>query len=312
LTDTTTHPNPGAAAAQATRPERYQFGKAVRRHRRARMALDGPPGSGTLYTALALATAIGKKVAAIDTQRGKASVYADTFPFDMCPPLSYFSPETLITALAHCADQGYDTVVISTLSQFWNGPGGVREKAVRAGKRGATSGWNEVRPLEWRMLDALMGYPGHVFVTLRDRLDYVSEPDEYGNQRRRVIALGPSWRDGLEYEFDIVATMHHPHTLVVTKAPTADLAGAVEPEPGAAFAARIKAYLDQGAPIEPVDDLVTEALLPGLTFEELGDLMNRVRLRQAEGYPLLLPDNTGTTLGAYITQRGNELRAADR
>jgi hypothetical protein len=309
LTDITTHPGPDAAGPNTTPPEKYQFDKAVRTQRRARIALDGPPGSGTLFTALSLATAIGDKVAAIDTQRGRMSVYADTFPFDMCPPLSYFSPETLITALAHGADQGYDTVVISTLTQFWTGPGGVREQVSFAAKRGAGSGWNEVRPLERRMLDALMGYPGHVIVTVRDKLDYVSEPDENGNQRRRVVALGPNWRDGLDYEFDIVATMHHPHTLVVTKAPTADLAGAVEPEPGAAFAARIKAYLDEGAPIEPVDDLVDEARVPGLSFQELGDLMNRVRLRLSEGYPLLLPDQTGTTLGAYIAQRGNELRA---
>ncbi|MFI0742494.1 AAA family ATPase [Streptomyces sp. NPDC021100] len=312
MTDTITHPpQPGASAAHLIPNPRYQFAPAVRQQRKARIVLDGPPGSGTTYTSLALATAIGTRVAVVDTQRGKSGLYAQTFTFDACPPLTYFSPETLVTALAHCADQGYDTVVIATLSSFWSGPGGVLEQVALAAKRGpggTKGGWDETRPRERRMLDALFGYPGHVIVTVRDKLDYVCEPDDTGRQARRIIGLGPIWRDGLEYEFDIVATMDHSHTLVVVKAPTPDLCGAVRPEPGALFAAEIKEWLDTGEPAPAADDLVTEARQPSLTFEELGDLMHRVRLRQAEGHPLLLPDGNGTTLGAYIMQRGNDLR----
>lgn len=313
MTDTITHPpQPDTSAAHPIRNERYQFAPAVREQRRARIVLDGPPGSGTTYTSLALATALGSRVAVIDTQRGKSGFYADTFTFDVCPPLTYFSPETLVTALAHCADQGYDTVVVTTISSFWSGSGGVLEQvslASKTGFGGAKSGWDQTRPRERRMLDALFGYPGHVIVTVRDKLDYVTEPDESGRQVRRIVGLGPVWRDGLEYDFDIVATMDHTHTLVVVKAPAPALSGAVRTKPGAMFAAEIKQWLDTGTPARLVDDLVDEALQPSLTFEELGDLMHRVRLRQAEGHPLLLPDNTGTTLGAHILQRGNDLRS---
>lgn len=312
MTDTITHPAAESSAPQPSRNERFQFTTAVRQQRPARILLDGPPGAGTTYTALALATSIGKRVAVIDTQRGRVSAYADTFPFDACPPLSYYSPETLVTALAHCADQRYDTVVVSTASPFWSGAGGVREQADRASKRASSgstwSGWREVRPIEQNMLDALLGYPGHVVATVRDKLDYVAEVDESGRVHRRIVGLAPVAREGMEYDFDLVATMDHTHTLVVVKAPTDDLSGAVETKPGARFAARITDWLSQGEAFEPPFDLAAEALQPDLTFEELGDLMHRVRLRQAEGHPLLLPNGVGITLGAHITKRGNELR----
>ncbi|MFH0246348.1 AAA family ATPase [Streptomyces sp. HK10] len=311
MTDTITHPQPEASAPQPSPTDRFRFTAAVRQQRPARILLDGPPGAGTTYTSLALATSIGNRVAVIDAQRGRVNTYADKFTFDTCPPLSYCSPDTLVTLLAHCAAQGYDTVVISPLSAFWSGPGGVLEQVDRAAKRGSSgswSGWREVRPVERHMLDALLGYPGHVIATVRDKLEYVAEPDENGRVTRRIIGLAPVGRDGMEYDWDIVATMDHSHTLVVVKAPTDDLSGRVEPNPGARFATDIKTWLDEGEPVQPPYDLADEALQPSLTFEELGDLMHRVRLRQAEGHPLLLPSGKGTTLGAYITQRGNELR----
>ncbi|MFI8932462.1 AAA family ATPase [Streptomyces sp. NPDC053474] len=312
MPDSPTHPAAEPSTPPGTTGSRFHFTSAARQQRFGRILLDGPPGAGTLYTSLALATSIGSRVAVIDTQRGRASTYAGTFQFDTCPPLSYYSPGTLITALAHCAAQRYDTVVIATLSHFWTGRGGVRAQADRAAKRisstSPASGWREVRPAELRMLDAVFGYPGHVVATVRDKLDYVTEPDETGRFHRRIIGLAPVGCDGMQYDWDIAATMDHTHTLVVVKAPTDDLSGAVEPKPGARFAARITAWLDQGEPVEPPHDLAAEALQPDLSFDDLADLMQRVRTRQAEGYPLLLDDSTGTTLGAHISERGNELR----
>ncbi|MEU6331553.1 AAA family ATPase [Streptomyces sp. NPDC047049] len=311
MTETSTTPPVEASASQPDPGDRFRFTTAVRQQRPARILLDGPPGAGTLYTSLALATSIGDRVAVIDAQRGRASAYAEKFEFDMCPPLSYCSPDTLVTMLAHCADQRYDTVVVSPLSAFWTASGGVREQVTRASKRSGSSRWSpwdEVRPMERQMLDALLGYPGHVIATVRDKLEYVAGPDENGRVTRHVIGLAPIGREGMEYEWDIVATMDHSHTLIVVKAPNEDLSGRIETKPGARFAADVKSWLDRGEPVPPPFDLADEALQPSLTFEELGDLMTRVRLRQAEGHPLLLPTRQGTTLGVHITQRGNELR----
>ncbi|MEW2434301.1 AAA family ATPase [Streptomyces caniferus] len=311
MTDTSTTPPVEASASQPDPGDRFRFTTAVRQQRPARILLDGPPGAGTLYTSLALATSIGDRVAVIDAQRGRATAYAQTFTFDMCPPLSYCSPDTLVTMLAHCAEQRYDTVVVSPLSVFWNGPGGIRDQVTRASKRTASSkwsAWDDVRPAVRHMLDALLGYPGHVLATVRNKLDYVAEPDENGRVTRHIIGLAPVGQEDMAYEWDFVGTMDRSHTLVMVKAPTEDLADRVEPKPGARFAADIKSWLDQGEPVKPPYDLADEARLPSLTFEELSDLMNRVRLRQAEGHPLLLPTGKGITLGAHISQRGNELR----
>ncbi|MDJ0347215.1 AAA family ATPase [Streptomyces sp. H10-C2] len=301
----TEHTPPEAPVA-----DRYAFTRAVRSQRFGRILLDGPPGAGTTYTVLEMATTIGTKVAVIDAQRGRCSIYADRFDFDTCTPPSQFTPDSLVTTLAHCAAQRYDTVVIAPLSPYWNGAGGVRELVDRAAQRGAanSSAWREVRPAVRRAEEAIFGYPGHLLATARNKLDYVVEGAEDGHKARRIIGLAPVTLDDLEYQFDIVGTMDPAHTLVVSKAPNADLSQAVEPRPGPAFAARVKEWLDQGQPLEPAHDLATEALVPSLTFDELGHLMNRVRARQAEGYPLLLSDGTAMLLGSYITRRGSDLR----
>ena len=51
----------------------FTFSKATKTKSKLRMALIGPSGSGKTYTALTVATGLGKRVAVIDTERGSAS-----------------------------------------------------------------------------------------------------------------------------------------------------------------------------------------------------------------------------------------------
>ena len=71
------------------------FKKATKTQARARIALSGPAGSGKTYTALAWATALGKSIAFIDTERGSASLYADVFDFDVLDPTKLIPEEVL-------------------------------------------------------------------------------------------------------------------------------------------------------------------------------------------------------------------------
>ena len=74
-----------------------QFQKAVKYEAKGRVAMIGPAGSGKSYSMLILATllAAGGKIAAIDTEQGSLSKYADLFDFDVCPLKSY-SPDNFI------------------------------------------------------------------------------------------------------------------------------------------------------------------------------------------------------------------------
>lgn len=308
-------PNGHQAPANAGGPTshtRFQFKPATKEQAKARVALDGPSGAGKTYTALTIATALGKRIAVIDTERGSASKYANEFVFDALE-LSYFSPTDLVEALAAAGAAGYDVVIVDSLSHFWSGSGGMLEQVDQAAKRafGGNSfgGWKEARPMERQMVDALVAYPGHVIVTMRSKTDYVLETNDRGRQVPKKVGLKPEQREGLEYEFDIVGSMDHENNLVVTKSRARVLTNAVVRQPGIEFGQQIKDWLEDGTAVEPVEDLISQAQRPDATFDDLKALMGKVRSRRVEGAPMLA-DGVPTTLGAHITERGKQMRAA--
>ncbi|MFK0288266.1 ATP-binding protein [Streptomyces sp. NPDC090499] len=305
------------AAAQGaggrTSHTRFQFAPATKEQSKARVALDGPSGSGKTYTALTIATALGSRIAVIDTERGSARKYANEFAFDVLE-LAYFSPDDLVEALAAAGAAGYEVVIVDSLSHFWSGSGGMLEQVDNAAKKGfggnSFGGWKEARPMERRMIEALVAYPGHVIVTMRAKTDYVLETNDRGKQVPKKVGMKPEQREGLEYEFDIVGSMDWENTLVVTKSRAKPLTGAVVRQPGIEFGQQIREWLEDGTAVEPVEDLITEANREDATFEDLGALMKKVRARRLEGAPMLSPDGAPTTLGERIQERGKQMRKA--
>jgi energy-coupling factor transporter ATP-binding protein EcfA2 len=302
-----------ANAGGRTSHTRFQFKKATKEQSKARVALDGPSGSGKTWTALTIATALGSRIAVIDTERGSASKYANDFEFDALE-MSHFSPDDLVEALAAAADAGYEVAIVDSWSHFWSGSGGMLEQVDHASKRGyggnSFGGWKEARPMERRMIDALVAWPGHVIVTMRVKTDYVLETNERGKQVPKKVGLKPEQREGLEYEFDLVGSMDWENTLIVSKSRIRDLTGAVVQKPTVEFGETIKAWLEDGTAVEPVEDLITEARRPDAMFEDLGALMRKVRARRLEGAPMLDDDGKPTTLGAHIQERGMQMRRA--
>ncbi|TLQ39287.1 AAA family ATPase [Streptomyces marianii] len=312
-----THPQEIPSAPPRPPHPQFPFAPAVKTQTPARIALVGPSGSGKTYTALTLATALGSSVAVIEAVHGHASQYADRFDFHTCPPLTYCSPEALVAALAECAASGYDTVVVDPYTLFWSGHGGILEQvgdATKRGSSGSKSGWDEVRPRERRMWEALFAYPGHVIATLRTKTDYHLEADEQGHYTMRRFGGKPEHRDGAEYEFSFVGAMDSDNTLVVVKALSPDLSGAVVHRPGAEFGARVRAWLEDGEPLVPpvpVTELIAQARHPEATYLGLGQLRDTVRRRYLED--VLMPDDDGVTLirmDDYITRRGKALQSA--
>ena len=224
------------------------FTKATRSQRRARIALMGPSGSGKTYTALTLAKglAAGGTIAVIDTEASSASLYAGTVAdFDACAFDSY-EPKRLVAALAEAEKAGYACVVIDSLSHFWSGKGGIRDQVDARG--GRFDAWRHATPIHDAMIKAILEYKGHVIVCLRSKVHYQVETNTAGGRQQtsvRKVGLAPVQREGLEFEFDLVATMENPGvpTMTVTKSRCSDLAGAVIREPGAAVAKTIRDWL---------------------------------------------------------------------
>lgn len=227
-----------------------QFQKATKKKAKLRLALMSPAGYGKTYTALAIATGLGARVAVIDTERGSSELYSDRFSFDVLN-LSTFSPQSYIDAIHAAEKAGYDVLVIDSLSHGWSGIGGALEQvdniAARSSSKNKFAAWREVTPLHNALVDAILRSPLHIIATMRVKTEWVLEEDERGKKVPVKKGLQPIQRDGLEYEFTVVADMHENHSMTVSKTRCPALDGKVFRNPGRDIAELLTNWLNDGA-----------------------------------------------------------------
>lgn len=225
------------------------FQKASKRAARLRMALIGPAGSGKTYTGLRVAASLGKRVAVIDTERGSASKYADLFDFDTLE-LESFGPETYVEAINTAEAEGYDVLIIDSLSHAWMGKDGALEQVDNAARRSKSgnkfTAWRDVTPKHNRLVDAMIGAKCHVIATMRSKTAYEIVEDEKGKKKPVKIGLAPIQRDGLEYEFDVVGDIDLDGTLVVAKTRCSALRDKAIHHAGEDLAAALTEWLSDG------------------------------------------------------------------
>lgn len=231
-----------------------QFQKATKTQARLRLALDGPSGSGKTYTMLRVATALGARVAVIDTERGSASKYADEFNFDALN-LDSFHPQTYIDAIHAAEASGYDVLGIDSLSHAWFGREGALELVDRETKKSKSgnsfTAWREITPLHNALVDAILRANLHVIATMRTKTEYALSTNERGQVVPKKIGMAPVQREGMEYEFDVVGDLDLDHSLIVAKTRCRALDGKMIAKPGAELAATLKQWLTDGAPVPP-------------------------------------------------------------
>ena len=227
------------------------FRPATKEKSKLRLALMGPSGSGKTYTALTFATTIGKKVAVIDSERGSASKYADLFSFDTCD-LESHSPQTYVNAIREAEKAGYDVLVIDSLSHAWSGKDGALEQVDKVAKRSQSgnsfTAWREVTPMHNALVDAILQSGCHVIATMRTKQEYVLEENERGKKTPRKVGMAPVQREGVEYEFDVIADMNIDHDFIVAKTRCAAIDGLVARKPGEEIAQTLADWVNSGAP----------------------------------------------------------------
>ena len=230
----------------------FQFQKATKQQRKARIALIGPSGSGKTYSALAIAQGMGSNIAVIDTENHSSTLYADTFDFSVLS-LESFAPETYVAAIKAAEEAGFDVLIIDSLSHAWIGKDGALaqvDKAAARSRSGNTfAAWREVTPKHNELVDTMIRCNCHLIVTMRAKTEYVIEQVERGGKtvtQPRKIGLAPIQRDGLEYEFDLVADMDLDNNLIVSKTRFPFLSSEVINKPGAELGKQIADWLMSG------------------------------------------------------------------
>lgn len=227
-----------------------QFQKATKKKAKLRLALMSPSGYGKTYTALAIGTELGQRVAVVDTERGSSELYSGRFSFDVLN-LDTFSPQSYIDAIHAAEKAGYDVLIIDSLSHGWSGIGGALEQvdniAARSSSKNKFAAWREVTPLHNALVDAILRSSMHIIATMRVKTEWVLEEDDRGKKVPVKKGLQPIQRDGLEYEFTVVADMHENHSMTVSKTRCEALDGKLFRKPGKDVAEILVNWLNDGA-----------------------------------------------------------------
>lgn len=227
------------------------FKKATRETVKARIAVQGPTGSGKTYSALGIATglAAGGKVAVIDTEKGSASTYANRFDFDVLELGPPFDPDRYVAAIEEASRAGYAVVVVDSLSHAWFDEGGVLDIVDKASARTGNkfAAWASGTPKQNALINAVVRCPVHIIATIRSKMEYAQEKDDKGRSVVRKLGLGPVQRDNVEYEFAIVGEIALDHSITFTKSRFEALQDRSFNKPGADLGRIILAEL-QGDP----------------------------------------------------------------
>ena len=224
-----------------------QVRKASKQQTRVKLGLAGPPGSGKTYTSLKLAFTMASdpsKILLLDTEHGSAEKYSDIFPgWDTVQP-TRFDPLEAIEIIEYAAKNGYEVLIIDSLSHYWAGSGGALDKV-----GGNSSNWKHVTPQWERLQDTIVSSPLHIIATMRAKMAYSFEKNDKGKVEPQRIGIQPVIRDDAEYVFDVYGLLDTNNTLNIVKsrAPKHAPVNSCWPQPGDEFAKRLLEWAGDGA-----------------------------------------------------------------
>ena len=196
----------------------FNFTKAKRERAKLKICLTGASGGGKTLSSLYLAygmTGDWGKIAVIDSERGRALMYANrsdlgTGEFLHCDLEPPYTVDRYIEAMREAEELvGEDgVIIIDSGSHAWKGTGGVLDaKEQIAQQRGKTdfSAWNDAGKIQNKFIDTIMDLNCDTIVTLRSKVAYTQEVDpETGKSRVRKLGLEPEQKADFEYEMTLV------------------------------------------------------------------------------------------------------------
>ena len=265
------------------------FKKATKAQAKLRAAVFGPSGAGKTFSCLRIARGLAGaagSVAVIDTERGSASKYADRFEFDVME-LEDQTIEGYCHAIRQAAEAGYAVLLIDSLSHGWQTLLEEVEKLAKAKYRGNTwSAWSEGTPLQRKLVQAILNYPGHVLATMRSKTEWTTVDSGNGKKTPQRIGLAPEQGKGVEYEFDLLVEISTEHIANVIKDRTGKFQDKLIEKPGEDFGKSLAAWLSEGEPAKPepsAADNARNAIAKADSLERLEAIRRAVDARHAEG-----------------------------
>jgi AAA domain len=219
-------------------------------------------------SALKLAAIFGRKVGVIDSEKGSASLYAGEpgIPEFGVIELENATISDYRRAIAEFAAEGYDVVIVDSLSHSWQA---ALEAVDRAG--GWIKAGKTITPALQGLTSALLSYPGHVICTMRSKTEYAIDKDEKtGKTTMRKLGLAPQVRGDTEYEFTVVLDLDRSGTISVSKSRCGD-------------ALPMDQVYDRNTQLAKIGTAVKAWLGKGVALTPRSEALERVRFAHDQG-----------------------------
>lgn len=231
------------------------FKKAERTQVKLKLAITGPSGSGKTYSALRLASGLGKKIALIDTENRSAALYSDRFNFDVLELGPPFTVQKYTKGITDAHKAGYEILIIDSITHAWAGEGGLLQKKEALDQRGRQNhftNWGVITKEHEQFKSWILQSDIHIICTMRSKQDYILEQNEKGKQAPKKVGYAPIQRDGMEYEFTTVFDVAMDHNAQASKDRTelfTDKIFQISEETGT----ELMKWLSTGKPAPPLD-----------------------------------------------------------
>jgi hypothetical protein len=268
------------------------FKKATKAKSKLRAAMYGPSGAGKTYTALSIASGMGKKIALIDSERGSASKYADRFDFDVVD-LEKNTVDEYCEFIDEAAKAGYEVLIIDSMSHAWETLCDEVQLIADAKYKGNYwAAWSEGTPMQKKLVNALVSYPGHIIATMRSKTEWQTGGGEGSKSRPVRVGLAPEQGKGIEYEFDILFEITPEHIATIIKDRTGKFQDMIKEKPGKEFGEELVAWLNEG--VVTVDMQIQD------TLKEIGNIIKSKTEKGVQYFDDHEIDNIRTTCKTNI------------
>ena len=180
--------------------------KASRKKVKLKLNISGVSGSGKTMGALLLAKGLVgdlSKVVVIDSENSSASLYEHIGEFSTLDLTAPYSPERYNEAINLAVKNGFECVIIDSVSHEWAGSGGVCEinenLANLKYKGNSWSAWNESTPRHQKFIDTILQSNIHVITCCRSKMETVMGE----GKKVHKVGMKDIQREGWEYELSV-------------------------------------------------------------------------------------------------------------
>ena len=275
---------------------KFEFVPAEKSQLKARVLISGAAGSGKTMAALELASALGSRVAVIDTENGSAALYSDKYKFEMLNLQPPYPPEDFVQAIKIAENSGFDVIVVDGITPEWSGSGGCLDLHTKLG--GRFQDWAKITPRHRSFIQKILECSTHIICTCRSKQGYAMD-----EQSKKVTKLGmaPEQRDGLDYEMTLVFNIiNQTHLAEATKDRTGLFDGKqflISKNTGL----QILEWLNSGTPAKSPEPTITDVrnLLIGAGVKSLPDFKKVMMQVLGEEYNALEDLNQEQLLTLY-------------